>query len=196
MTRRRLPWLLALPLMAAGSVTAHLVGAALAPAGPLDHEVAGHGERTSAGVAGQSVMVLGVLVALLVAFALYGAGRRRGATRRGLGAGCFSLLPVVAYSAQEVFERLLHAESFPFHAVLEPRFLLGLALQAPFAAVAFLTGWSLLRAGTRLLRLLGATPLASLRDRPVRLRRPPEVTLARIRALSRGHPLRGPPLLA
>ena len=202
MRRRRLPWLLALPLMVAGSIAAHVIGFAVAPATvERSHreggELAGLHERASNGYAGHAVIWLGLVAALVAAVGIRGLiARFRGRDSRGLGAGCFFLLPLLAYSSQELIERLLHAESFPFQAVLEPRFLLGLALQLPFAAVAFLAGWLLLRAGKQLIRFLGGCPVPTLRALPARLWTPATVAMPRVRALSRGHPLRGPPLLA
>ena len=203
-TRLRLPWLLALPLMAAGSVAAHTAGRALGPAvssSELAHrdggELARLHERASHGYAGHTVLWLGLVAALVFFAGIYALVVRFGGRRgRGLGAGCFFLLPLMAYSSQELSERLLHAESFPFHAVFEPRFLLGLALQLPFAAAAFALGWLLLRAGKRLVELLGARPVPKPRALPARIRTPSTSTAPRVRALSRGHPLRGPPLLA
>jgi hypothetical protein len=37
-------------------------------------------------------------------------------------------LPPLAFASQELAERLLNAEAFPFQATLEPRFLVGLLL--------------------------------------------------------------------
>ena len=199
---RRLPWLLALPLMAAGSLAAHAAGYAL---GPNAHEDA-HGEaaelaavheRASGGFGGHAVLAVGLLAGLLAVVAIRALVLRApGRDSRRLGAGCFVLLPLLAYSAQELIERLLHAESVPFDAAFEPRFLLGLTLQVPFAAVAFLLAWLLLRVGERLIRLLGKRPLRSLRPRALALPAPSALAFPRIRPLSRGHPLRGPPLLA
>lgn len=199
MRGRRLPWLLALPLMAAGSIAAHAVGYVLAPPRGADGEVgelAGVHERGSGGYAGQAVLWLGLIAALIVVVGLrVSVSRLRGRESRGLAAGGFFLLPLLAYSAQELSERLLNAESSPFDAALEPRFLLGLALQLPFAAVAFLLGWLLLRAGRRLIRFLEQR-LPRLRALPARLPKPATLAAPRVRPLSRGHPLRGPPLLA
>ena len=103
---------------------------------------------------------------------------------------------MLAYSSQELIERLLHAESFPFQAVLEPRFLLGLVLQLPFAAAAFIVGWFLLGVGRRLLRFLARPPRLASRALPARVWVPATVALPAVRPLSRGHPSRGPPLLA
>lgn len=202
MTDRRLPWLLALPLMGAGSVAAHLAGYAVVPANASHAtgeggELGGFHERASQGVAGHTVLLLGLATSLIgVACIRTLLARVRGRESRRLGAGCFFLLPLIAYSSQELLERILRAESFPFHAVLEPRFLLGLALQLPFAAAAFVLAWLLLVAGTRLLRFLGRPPRTAPHALTPRLWTPATVASPRVRALSRGHPLRGPPLLA
>jgi hypothetical protein len=198
---RRLPWLLAVPLVVAGSFAAHAVGYASGPvaaegAHAEGGDLAALHERASGGLAGHAVLWLGLIGALVAVFvirALLAGVRGRS---RGIGAGSFFLLPLLAYSFQELFERLLRAESFPFHAVLEPRFLFGLALQLPFAALAFLLGWVLFRVGERLLGLLGRSSLPSLHAVAVRLWVPAADALPRVRPLSRGHPLRGPPLLA
>lgn len=159
--------------------------------------LAGLHERASQGFAGHIVFWLGLLAALLAVSGLFGlVVRFAGRHRRGLGSGCFFLLPPIAYSSQELIERLLHAESFPFQAVFEPRFLFGLALQLPFAAAAFALGWLLLRAGERLITLLSARRAPKLRVLPAQLWARPTPLVPRVRALSRGHPLRGPPLLA
>ena len=197
-----MPWLLALPLMAAGSLAAHAAGYAL---GPTAHED-GHAEvgelpavheRASGGFGGHAVLWLGLLAALLAVVGIRALLlRMRGRDSRRFGAGCFFLLPLLAYSSQELIERLLHAESVPFDAALEPRLLLGVVMQVPFAAVAFLLAWLLLRVGEGLLRLLSKRPLRSLRPRALALPTPSALAFPRIRPLSRGHPLRGPPLLA
>jgi hypothetical protein len=200
--RRRLPWLLALPLITAGSIVAHVVGLASAPftAGTHDETAeigGGLHERASDGYAGHAVLWLGLIAAIVAVVAIRALfSGVRGRQGRGASAGCFFLLPLIAYSSQELIERLLHAESFPFHAVFEPRFLVGLALQLPFAAATFLLGWVLLRVGEQLSRLLGARPASLRRNRPVALWPRATAALPRVRALSRGHPLRGPPLLA
>lgn len=202
MTDRRLPWVLALPLMAAGSVAAHLVGYAVVPVRPdraagEAGELGRFHERASSGVAGHTVLLLGLaasLVGVICIRALLIRVRRRESRR--LGAGCFFLLPLVAYSSQELIERTLHAETYPFSAVLEPHFLLGLALQLPFAAAALVLARLLLAVGRRLLRVLGRPPRPAPPAFPSRLSASSSFAVARVRPLSRGHPLRGPPLLA
>ena len=188
--------------MVAGSLAAHLVGFPAAP-GTAEGghgeggELSGLHERASSGYAGHAVLWLGLIGALVTVWGIRAlVAGRNGSASRGVGAGCFFLLPLLAYSFQEMIERLLHAESFPFHAVLEPRFLFGLALQLPFAALAFLLAWALFRVARRLAHLFGRRPIPTLRALPEQLWAPSGIALPRVRALSRGHPLRGPPLLA
>jgi hypothetical protein len=188
--------------MVAGSIAAHMVGAALAPATarPADGdggELTGLHDRASGGYSGHAVIWIGLVVALVAVAGIRGLLCRCGKREsRGLGAWCFFLLPLLAFTFQEISERLLHAESVPFHAVFEPRFLLGLALQLPFAGVAFIVAWLLLRVGKRLLRFLARRPGAALDARSTPSWALAAVALPRVRPLSRGHPLRGPPLLA
>lgn len=188
--------------MVGGSLAAHVFGRGLVPAtGTREYQNAGElsrvHERASHGLAGHTVLALGVIIAATFVLALYVLSVRLGVRRRrGLGASCFFLLPLIAYSSQEVVERFLHAESFPFQAVFEPRFLVGLALQLPFAAAAFALGWLLLRAGERIVRFLNARRVPKLRAHRGQLWSPSALRVPRVLALSRGHPLRGPPLLA
>lgn len=142
------------------------------------------------------MLLVGLIGALLIVAGvralLVGA---RGGCGRGAGAGCLFAVPMVAYGLQEFVERLLRAESYPFQAVFEPHFLLGFLVQLPFAALAFLLGWLLFRVGKRLVELLGKRPVPQLHTPSPRLWLPTAVAPPRVRPLSRGHPLRGPPLL-
>src|SRR5205823_1593512 len=77
----------------------------------------------------------------------------------------FFVLPPLAFALQELAERLLHAESFPFYAAFEPRFLLGLLLQIPFGLLALLVARAFLRVVERLVGAL-AKPRVRLRRAP------------------------------
>ena len=153
--RRRLPWLLALPVMAAGSLAAHSLSYLFTSARAAEYGGEAS-ERAGTGSASYLVLFLGLLVAMTVV----GAGarlllaRRRG--RRGLehSPWLFFVLPPLAFASQEFVERVLRAEAFPFHAALEPRFLLGLALQLPFALLALFVARALSRVVERLVRAL------------------------------------------
>src|SRR5262245_16671059 len=71
--RQRLPWLIVMPLMVAGSMGAHALSGLLA-ATPAEHILAADGdggsERPSVGVAAHSVLPAGVLLALAVTSAM------------------------------------------------------------------------------------------------------------------------------
>jgi hypothetical protein len=188
--RRRLPWLCALPVMAAGSLAAHSLSYTFVSARAAEHGPEAS-ERASSGSASDLVLLIGMLAALAAAVVVFALARRR---RRGVGASpwLFFVLPPLAFASQELAERLLHAEAFPFQATLETRFLLGLLLQLPFGLLALLVARALLRVVERLVLALGA-------ERPLRLRTsvswslPDPVVLPRIPALALGYPQRGPP---
>lgn len=190
--RRRLPWLVALPLMAAGSVAAHSLTYLVASARTGEHG-AELSERTSSGHAGYLVLFLGVLAAT----ALVAAAARLLVGRCESHGGepspwLFFVLPPLAFALQEFSERLLRTEAFPFHAALEPRFLIGLLLQLPFGLLALLVARLLLRAVERIVRLLARPATARLTAlvswRPSQL-----LDLPRIPALALGYQQRGPP---
>ena len=194
MRRRPLPWLLALPLIVAGSVGAHALSALLATAPATEHvgEVA---ERSSTGTAGYLVVLLGAfgaVAALGTASSTLSLLRRR--ERRGVSPSLFFWLPPAAYTLQELTERVLHAEAAPFQAVHDPRFLLGLAFQIPFGLAALGIARLLYRVGRRLVAALRRTRRTSALRRPVTLARAPiETVLARIAVRALGYTQRGPP---
>jgi hypothetical protein len=93
-------------------------------------------------------------------------------TARGQGVGrvppfAFALLPPLAFALQELLELSLHTGSIAWQACVEPTFLPGLALQLPFALLAYVAARLLLRAAVRLGRALarprGARAVPTLR---------------------------------
>ena len=192
--RRHLPWLLALPVMAAGSLAAHSLSYLFVSARASEHggEVS---ERTSSGDAGYLVLFLGILAAtaLVAGAARLLLGRR---CRRGIEVSpwCFFVLPPLGFALQEFAERLLHAEVFPFHAALEPRFLLGLVFQLPFGLLALLIARVLLRVVVRLARSLARTNRPRVHT-TVSWSSLETCDLPRIPAIALGYPQRGPPAL-
>ena len=110
-------------------------------------------------------------------------------------AWAFGLMPLLGFALQEFLERWFAGVSLPWQVVLEPTFQIGLALQIPFAVVAYLL--------TRLLTRVAATVGRVLREadplplphavvgrwsvRPARL--------PRAAVLADGHAGRGPPFL-
>jgi hypothetical protein len=117
-----------------------------------------------------------------------------GKARRGPRPWALALVPPIGFVIQEHVERLAVGGALPGHLVAEPRFLLGLLLQIPFALAALVSASILLRAARRLVRgrawrrsdrpaveWLGAIP-------------PPFPDLPRQSVLAAGYSERGPPL--
>jgi hypothetical protein len=91
---------------------------------------------------------------LLVGFAatLVAAVRRH--EPRPVPAWAFALLPLLGFTVQEFAERWLIGGGFPWWAVLQPTFRIGLLLQLPFALIAFLLARFLLRSAEGVVRVL------------------------------------------
>lgn len=181
--------------MAAGSLAAHALTYPLVAA----RAEGGHqesAERSSTGLASHSVLALGIVAALLGAVGVgWLIARLRGRSGSGTSPGLFFSLPPLAYSLQELIERLLHAEAAPFNAVLEPRFLIGLALQIPVGLVALFVARLLLRVVHGIFRALAKPRLSTARLRSSLPRLPASCVLPRIPALALGYTERGPPAL-
>lgn len=155
--RRRLAWLVAVPSMLAGTEAAHALAYRIVF--PQSHvrvaalAVTGHGY----------LAWLPLVLALAGAASLVGLGTAaldaaRGRTVGAVPTVAFALLPPLAFALQELLELSLHTGTFAWHAVAEPTFLPGLALQLPFALLAYLAARLLLRAAVRLGRLLARLP--------------------------------------
>jgi hypothetical protein len=111
----------------------------------------------------------------------------------------FAVLPPVAFTVQEHAERLLASGSIPHDLVLEPTFLVGLALQLPFALGALLVTRALYALGVGLGRMLAARLPAgrTLRHgRPALVHLPASPTLVPRPVLALGHGQRAPPASA
>jgi hypothetical protein len=121
MARRRLVWLLSLPLATAGWLVAHSLAYSLVA--PHDH----HG-----GVAATPILVA-CAITVLLAVAIHD-GFRRAAPAR-VPAWPVGLLPPLGFAVQEHLERLIELNELPVGTVLEPVFLVGMALQLPVALV-------------------------------------------------------------
>jgi hypothetical protein len=138
--RRLLAWLITLPLTAAGILCAHaLAYAATGTAGGSTHAYLAH--------APQLVAVLATVALAALVFE-----SRTAVTP----AWPFAAFALAGFIVQEHVEGLVHSGELPWLAT-SPTFLLGLVLQLPFAAAAWLAA--------RLLLRLRATPLR----RPPRL---------------------------
>ena len=193
--RRSLAWLVAVPLMLAGSQIAHVLAYrwAYRDAGVrLDALV-----RTGHGYLSLLPAALAVAGAVALLSLVVTAGdAARGRRARALPAWAFALLPPLGFVVQEHVERWLYSGVLPWHEVAAPTFLPGLVFQLPFAALAYLAARLLLRTAERLGRALAPTPPP--RPRLLSLPFAPPAAAAsplRPRLLSGRLATRGPPLL-
>jgi hypothetical protein len=129
----------------------------------------GHGYLL--GAAGYLPLLLGVLGAVeLVAVGWVLAGTVRRSLQRPVPPWAFALLPIVGFTLQEILERWLSSGRFPWWVVLAPTFRIGLALQVPFALLAFALVRLLTRTAERAalaLPALSAVRLGACAEPPV-----------------------------
>jgi len=157
--RRSLTWLVALPLLLAGSQAAHVLAYQLVYPGVhvRTHAllVSGHGYLD------RLPLVLGIACGIaLVALAVAAIDAARGRPARALPPWAFALLAPVAFVLQEVLELSFHSGTLAWQAATAPTFLPGLLLQLPFALLAWLAARMLLRAAVTAGRKLAAQPPA------------------------------------
>ena len=141
--RRRLPWVLSLPLAFCGSWIAHSLGRALTAGTATGSEAADHIERVGR-QAGATSLGAATLLAPFAGVVLVVLGARLWAMLRckpwrGAGPVWFLILPLLAFLSSEVLERVVGGgtEALSLHAAREPGLVLALALQIPFGAVAY-----------------------------------------------------------
>lgn len=177
MERLRPAWLLGLPLLAVGWLSAHALAYELVPAAEHGH-----------GYLAQAPLFL-TLCAATVSVAL--AARIAGRGGRTLPRWLAGALPLLGFAVQEHLERGLAFGAVPWGTAFEPVFLLGLVLQLPFALAALLVA----RALTALADAVAAGPAARPRI-AFRLAPPPpaQAELAGALALARGWAGRAPPV--
>jgi hypothetical protein len=189
--RQRLTWLSIAPLMFGGLLAGHLLAYRLAYGDP-------HARADALAQSGHSYfrfvpVALSVsLGVLLFGLALQGLAGFRGQTRRPATSPLIVLLPPIAFVTQEIVERLAHSGQVPWTLPLQPAFLLGLALQLPFALAALLLAWALDSAARAIGRALGAAPalvFPTFVPQPVRV-----AAVPRPGGLARGYGERAPPL--
>jgi hypothetical protein len=190
--RRSLTWLVAVPLLVAGSQAAHALTYWIVYPGTSIrvHALAlsGHGYLDRLPL----VLAVGLAIAL-VALVVAVLDASRGRQARSLPAWAFGVLAPLAFALQEILELSLHAGTFAWHAVAAPTFLPGLALQLPFALLAWLAARLLLRAAGRAGRALASRPPAGRVVAPL-IAAPLGATLPRARPLAHCLAKRGPPL--
>lgn len=193
---RHAAWLLLVLPAAVGWVTAHCLAYVLVASDPHDgaglHSEAGHGYLGA--VAPVVAACAGSL--LLVGLALAIADGMRGRARSRLPGWPVALVPPLGFAVQEHAERWIASDAFSVATALEPTFLVGIALQLPFALGALVVARAVLALGHRLGRAIEAPRSPRLRARAIAWiplgRLEPE--LARPPILATGHSERGPPL--
>jgi hypothetical protein len=190
--RHRVAWLSTAPLMLAGLLAGHAVGYRLAFSDP-------HARADALGHSGHSYFAylpfaLAISASVLLAgLVLHAISAFRGEPRRPAASPVIVLLPPVAFVAQEVTERLVHTGQIPWTVFVQPAFLIGLALQLPFALAALLLAWALDFAARAVGRALASRPRLTVE---VEVPIPVLVTAGpRVAGLARGYAERAPPLL-
>jgi hypothetical protein len=166
MSRRGVAWLLTLPLAVVGSQLAHALAYRLATGSDRErsHELAasGHGYLADAPVV-LAICAALVLIALVHELRTVFAGHAGRSPR--LSAMSFAVLAPAIFVGQEHFERLLHSGTFASALVFEKTFFLGLAMQLPFALIAYVCARLLLGAARAVARLLAVPRVLVLRPR-------------------------------
>jgi hypothetical protein len=188
--RRCLAWLVALPSMLAGTEAAHAVAYRIVF--PQSHvrvvalAVSGHGY-----LAWLPLVLALTGAAALVALGAAGMDAARGRAVGAVPAVAFAIVPPLAFALQELLELSLHTGTFAWHVFAAPTFLPGLALQLPFALLAYVAARLLVRAAVHLGKLL---------SRPARVRGvlvfANDVRLLESRSPRRNAAPRAPPLAA
>jgi hypothetical protein len=190
--RHRLTWLSTAPLMFAGLLAAHSLGYRLAIGDPHARaDALTHGGHSYFSYVPFALAIcLGVLLAGL---ALQALSAFRGEPRRPATSPLIVLLSPAAFVAQEFAERLAHTGEVSLMTVVQPAFLIGLALQLPFALAALLLAWALDSAARVVGQALASAPRPTFHvfvPTPVRVSAAP-----RPAGLARGYGERAPPLL-
>ena len=188
---RYLAWLSTVPLMVGGLLAGHAL--AYRFAFPDTHARADALSTSGHSYLGHAPLMLAAcLGALLAALLVRAIAGFRGETSRPYVSRALILLPPAAFVVQEHLERFLHTGQIPWAASLQPSFLLGLALQLPFALAALLIGWGLQSLAQAVGHALGALePQPSF---PAYVPRPAyAVSPPRPAGLARGYGERAPP---
>jgi hypothetical protein len=140
-------------------------------------------------------VLFGVAGAVVAVSLVVGIGDAlRGKSVRALPAWAFALLPLTAFTLQEILERSFHTGTFVWQAVETPTFVPGLLLQLPFAAAAFFVARLLLRTASAVARIIGKRRITPTRRRPsAPVQRPAVLRLPRLAPLAAAAAGRAPP---
>lgn len=190
--RRRSAWLISLPLVVLGSLVAHQLAYLIVAGHHADALLAetGHGYLEQLPTAA----VLG-LICLVLGLGLAGFDHARGARGKTIPAWLIALVPLVGFALQEHVERFGHSGDVPWAAALEATFVVGLGLQLPFAALAFVAARALLHTAVAVVAALLKQPPPPPRNRTITLR-VPRVVVALAARIACSLAPRGPPSLS
>ena len=196
MRHRRVAWLVALPVATASWLNAHCLAYVLVPPAVSDH-MHHHAEGGHAYIGSAPVLIAAMVTVLTAGLVLFAAEGLRGRTG-GPGPPVlpFALLPPLGFVAHAHIEDLVRSGSLSGALVTEPTFLVGFALQLPFAVAALLLCRGLHAIGYSLGRLLAARLAVATRASghpPATHRRLVSVTLIPPSVLAQGHGSRAPP---
>jgi hypothetical protein len=196
MSTRGAAWLISLPLAVASWLGAHCFSYWLVAPGAEQH-MGLHAERGHAYLGYAPAIAVWALALVLAGLLLWVGEGLRGRRPSPPPLRLFALLPPIGFAAQEHLERLIGTGGVPHDLVLEPTFLVGLALQLPFAIVALLLAHAFHALGFGLGRVLARELVLS---EPIRcalralLRLPAPATLVALPVLAPGRGPRAPPL--
>ncbi len=186
--RRSAAWLVAVPLMLAGTQLGHTLAYRLVY--PQAHRRLLHLLATGHAYAAWLPVALGIAAAcVLVSLVMATADAARGRASGPMPAWAFGVLPPVAFAAQELLELSLHMGTFAWQAVLAPTFLPGLLLQLPIGVLVYVAARLLLRVAERIGR---AFARCAPRERP-HAAAPAAPTALRSRLAASSRLARGPP---
>jgi hypothetical protein len=195
MLTRAVAWMIAVPLAVGSWLGAHCLAYLLVPPG-TEHHMGLHAEHGHAWLGYTPAILVWGLALIVTGLALCVGEGLRGRLPSPPPVRLFALLPPVAFAVQEHVERLLGTGAVPYDLAAEPTFMLGLALQLPFALAALLLTRTLYTIGFSLgLAIAGRLAVGQPRlhgpSLPVSL--PAWTMPAGPSALALGHGQRAPP---
>jgi hypothetical protein len=195
MVRRRVAWVIALPLAVGSWLGAHCL-AYLLVSPSREHHMGLHAEHGHAYLGYTPALAIWGLTLILAGLVLCIGEGLRGRRQLRPPVRLFALLPPIGFTLQEHVERLIGSGAVQYDLVLEPTFLVGLALQLPFSLAALLLTRALYALGFGLGRVL-ARRLALRRPLryapPSLLQLPAAAMLVTPSVLATGHGPRAPP---
>lgn len=191
MSRRRAAWGVALAFTAVGGLCAHLMAYSLAaPSGHSSH----HHPATVSAYGAHLRGCIAICVAIGVIALAVSAFERSGRLRRAfVPLWLFAAAPPVGFVLQELVERAAGTGTVAHIGPLDAAFLVGLAVQLPFALAAYISARGLLAAAAALVKRLAAPPRFRVAPVEPRVLVALPVAAPRLPLLALGYGQRGPP---